>query len=299
MEGAGIRSLLFAPGDSEAKASKALASSADAVILDLEDAVAPEAKSRARQQVRELLDNAPRGDRAVFVRINALDSGLAADDLAATVAGKPWGIMVPKCGSLAEIDRLDHQLDVLEARDGIERGSTRILVIGTETAGSTLDLILARGPVTRRLWGVMWGSEDLAASLGAENNRDADGKLTLPYQMARSHCLYAAATLGVAAVDAVHLDFRDSLALAMETRHAVRDGFTAKAAIHPAQLDVINSTLTPADEQIAWARQVDELLANDAVARLDGRMIDLAHKRIAVRILARAAAIQTRPAGVV
>ena len=290
-QGAGLRSLLFAPGDREDLANKALASQADGIILDLEDAVAPDAKPAARATVRALLDSADRQGKPVFVRINALETGMALADLAAVLGGRPWGIVVPKCHLSRDLPLLGHYLDALETREGLGLGSTRILAIATETALTTLDLAHAGGLDCPRLWGVMWGSEDLAASLGAKTNRGADGAYTFPFQMARAQCLYAAAALGVVAVDAVWTAFRDSDGLQAETAEGLRDGFAAKAAIHPAQCAIINSMMTPAPAEVEWAGQVLELLQDQALAQLDGRMIDLAHKRIAEKIMARAQAL--------
>jgi len=292
MHGDAIRSLLFVPGDSESKALKAFDSQADAIILDLEDAVAPCAKDVARSTTLELLTQAERRGKPVFVRINSFGSGLATADLAAVVRGRPWGIVLPKCGGFHDLERLSNYLDVLEGRDNITEGSTRLLAVATETAQATLNLSRQNRIPLPRLWGLMWGSEDLSATLGAFANRDAVGSYTFPYQFARSQCLYSASSMGIAPVDAVFTDFRDSAGLERETLDAFRDGFSAKAAIHPAQVEVINRVLTADSQQIEWAKQVVALLRDTGVARLDGRMIDLAHKRIADRILGREAALK-------
>jgi citrate lyase subunit beta / citryl-CoA lyase len=293
MDGDSIRSLLFVPGDSQSKALKALASEADALILDLEDAVAPAAKSAARATTRAILENEDRRGKLVFVRINAFSTGLANADLASTVRGNPWGIVLPKCNDFRELEQLSNHLDILENREGIPEGSIKLLAVATETARGTLNLSLECGTPLPRLWGLMWGSEDLSAALGAFANRDATGAYTFPYQFARSQCLFSSSALGIAAVDAVFTNFRDLAGLEGETADALRDGFSAKAAIHPAQVAVINRVLTPDSKQVEWAGQVASLLRDTGVAQLDGRMIDLAHKRIADRILKRAAA---RPA---
>jgi len=289
MLGAGIRSLLFVPGDKEALILKALSSQADAIIIDLEDAVAPDNKQAARAITRQILDGADRKGKAVFVRLNAYDSGLTAADVAAVVGGRPWGVMLPKCEGAGDLVRLSHQLDVIEEREAVDPGATRVMSVATETAAATLALGNPSG--IDRLWGMLWGGEDLAAALDAMRNRDEEGAYTFPFQFARSQCLYAAKALGAVAVDAVYTDFKNSDGLAHETRMGLRDGFAAKAAIHPAQVDIINEVMTPKEDQLEWARQVVSLLQEAAVARLDGRMIDLAHKRIADRLIARATAI--------
>lgn len=288
-----MRSLLFVPGDNEKMIQKALASKADAVIVDLEDAVAPENKVRAREVSNMVLSARDHGKKPVFVRVNAFDTGQTAHDLAAVMGAFPSGIMLPKCGGMDEVVRLAHNLDALEARDGVEIGSTRVLTVATETAGATLKLGSTPPDVTGRLWGMLWGSEDLKATLGSQANRDDAGRYTFPYQFARSQCLYAASALGAVAIDAAYTDFRDPEGLAEETRLGLRDGFAAKAAIHPAQAEIINDILTPTREQLTWAEQVVDALKNRAVARLDGTMVDLAHKRIAERLIARHAAFST------
>jgi len=291
MHGDGIRSLLFAPGDNDKLIGKALSSPADAVILDLEDAVPPERKDMARQMVADALTNVPRAHRSVFVRVNAFDTGSVADDLAIVMRGAPWGIVLPKCHGPTDLAKLDCYLDALEAREDIERGSTKILAIVTETAAATLGLGQWQGFSSPRLWGVMWGSEDLAASLGATGNRNADGRYTFPYQAARSNSLYLAKALGVAAVDAVWTDIRDTEGLEGEAIEGRRDGFSVKAAIHPGQLETINRIFSPTETQIQWAEKVVQILDDRAIAQLDGRMIDLAHKRIAEGLIRRSKAL--------
>ncbi|HEY9536570.1 MAG TPA: CoA ester lyase [Kiloniellaceae bacterium] len=283
-----IRSLLFVPGHDERKIEKALAGEADAVILDLEDAVAEESKARAREVTAAWLEPARASGRAVFVRINGFDTPHALADLVTAVAGAPFGVMLPKCCGLRDVERLSHHLDALEVREGLTQGSTRILPVATETAAATLDLPSFAAAPAPRLWGLLWGGEDLSADLGAARNRDAGGAYTLPYQFARAQCLMAAAAAGAVAVDAVSVDFRDLEALDRETREALADGFTAKAAIHPAQIPVINAALTPDAEQIAWAEAVLAALDGKGAGRLEGRMVDQPHRRSAIRILARA-----------
>lgn len=286
-----IRSLLFVPGDSERKIEKAFASEADAVIIDLEDAVSPENKETARTVTRDMLASADRMGKKVFVRINAFDTGMAATDLAGIVCGKPWGIVLPKCGSSGELEKLSSYLDVLEAREQIKEGSTRLMTVATETAGATLNLSRPYSDAAKRLWGMLWGGEDLSATLGASANREANGEYTFPYQFARTQCLYAANALNVQPIDAVYTDFRNDQGLEAETKMALRDGFTAKAAIHPSQVPIINQVLTPSKGDVEWAENIVDLLKDTGVAKLDGQMIDLAHKRVAERILLRAQAV--------
>lgn len=288
MHGAAIRSLLFVPGDSTRKIEKAFGSAADALILDLEDAVAPDAKPLARQITQEALRTASGVAKPIFVRINALDTDQALPDLSAVIAGAPFGIMLPKCAGIEDIHLLGNYLTALEAHEGLPLGSTRILPVATESATAVLKLGTYTGPRSVRLWGLLWGGEDLSADLGALRNRDATGVYALPYLIARAHCLMAATAASAIAVDAVFTDFQDGETLRRETEEAARDGFSAKAAIHPAQAAIINAAMTPSTDQIAWAKAVTAALEKTGVARLDGKMIDIAHLRAAKRILARA-----------
>ncbi len=165
MDGKAIRTLLFVPGDQEKIIHKALGSAADAVIVDLEDAVGLDRKSQARTITRETLRTANTGKKPVFVCLNAFDTGMTATDLAAVMSAKPSGIVLPKCESTAEIDRLAHYLDILEIREEIEPGRTRILTVATETAKATLSLGRPEAATNDRLWGLLWGGEDLSATV--------------------------------------------------------------------------------------------------------------------------------------
>jgi citrate lyase subunit beta/citryl-CoA lyase len=284
-----MRSLLFVPGDDERKIAKGLASAADALILDLEDSVAQQRKAAARELCAATLAAGAR--MKIFVRINALDTPAALLDLAAVVKASPFGIMLPKCRSGEDARLVSHYLSALEARDGLPAGEIRILPIVTETGGAMFGLGGYDIPPLPRLYGMLWGGEDLAADLGAITNRDEDGRYAKPYLLARSLCLFAAAASAVIAVDAVYTNFRDSAGLKQEAIEALRSGFSAKAAIHPDQIAVINEAFTPSAADIEAARRVIE--AFDAapgagVVAVDGKMLDRPHYRTAQRVLARA-----------
>jgi citrate lyase subunit beta/citryl-CoA lyase len=273
-----MRSLLFVPADSDKKLPKALASAADVVILDLEDSVALADKPKARGLAREVLSS-PRGRAKLFVRVNALSSGLTGADLDAVVAAKPDGLLLPKSESGADVKRL------------VAMARLPVLAIATETAASMFNLG-TYGDCGPELLGLTWGMEDLAAALGAQSNRDAQGRPTAPYELARTLCLIGARAAGVEPVDGVYANFRDLAGLEAQCRDAVRDGFTAKMCIHPDQVDVINRVFTPAPEAIARARRVVEAFAQagDAgVIGLDGEMLDVPHLKAAKALLARVA----------
>lgn len=285
-----MRSLLFVPGDDERKIAKALDSAADALILDLEDAVAPQRKSAAREVCAAALRTA-KTPKAMFVRINGLDTPHALADLAAVVAGKPFGVMLPKSSCGNDVRRLSLYLDALEAREGVEAGSVRILPIVTETAGSMFGLGSYADPAIPRLFGMLWGGEDLAADVGATGNRGDDGRYAPAYELARSLCLFGAASAGVLAIDAVYTNFRDSEGLKAEALQGLRSGFGAKAAIHPAQVGVINEAFTPSRSDVEWAKRVVaafDTAGGAGVAAIDGKMLDRPHLRGARRTLERA-----------
>ncbi len=293
-----MRSLLFVPADSPSKLERGGECTADALILDLEDSVAPAAKSRAREAAAAYLsESAPKQDRPrLYVRINPLGGGLADDDLEAVVAARPDGIMLPKCESGADVGLLDARLAVLEAQAGIPEGTTRILPITTETPGSLFQLGSYAG-ASPRLDGLTWGAEDLSVELGAMANRDANGVFTDPYRLARALCLAGAASAKVPAIDTVYTDFRDLDGLRAECDAAARDGFCAKMAIHPAQLPVINEAFTPSEAMIAEAEAVLAAFGaaeTTGVAGLNGQMLDRPHRLRAERLLARARAAGKR-----
>lgn len=285
-----MRSLLFVPGDDERKIAKALASAADALILDLEDAVAPERKAAARQLCAATLASA-QTSKKLFVRINALETADALADLAAIVGVRPFGIVLPKCREGEDVRLVGHYLSALEARDGVPSGTIVVLPIVTETGAAMLGLGSYANPPIPRLCGMMWGGEDLAADIGALTNREPDGRYSPPYQLARSLCLLAAASASVIAVDAVYTDFRDSTGLNEEAVQALRSGFSAKAAIHPDQIGPINKAFTPSAADLDWAARVIaafEASPGAGVAAIDGKMLDRPHYRTALRVIARA-----------
>ena len=282
-----MRSFLFVPGDSEKKLAKAYQSGADVVILDLEDSVSADRKAQARDLVREAAKDAP---GYVAIRVNALDTGLTEDDLAAVMPSRPSMIVLPKSESGADVAELGARLAVHEAQCGIEDGATRVLAIATETAKAMFGLgtYEAAGP---RLAGLAWGLEDLSAALGASRTRRSDGRITDPFALARTLCLAGAKAAGVHPIDAVFTDFRDPEGLAREAREAAADGFLGKMAIHPAQVAVINEAFTPDADAVAAAKRIVAAFAAEpgaGVVSMDGRMVDRPHLVNAQQLLARA-----------
>ena len=276
-----LRSLLFVPGDRPDRMEKALRAGADALILDLEDSVAPSAKHEARRHVAEFLNS--HGSAKLWVRINPLDGDESDRDLAAILSSHPDGIVLPKAEGGVSVAELARRLT--------ERGNAtaQILAIATETPAAMFQLGTYGG--LKRLAGLTWGAEDLPAAVGAATSREADGRFTPPYELARSLCLFGAAAAGVAPIETVYPAFRDLDGLAAYAARARRDGFTGMMAIHPDQVPAINAAFTPSEAEIAHARAVvaafDGAPGAGAVS-LDGRMIDRPHLVQARLILASA-----------
>jgi citrate lyase subunit beta / citryl-CoA lyase len=289
-----MRSLLFVPADSPAKLAKALGAGADALILDLEDSIAPARKEAARAGAAAFLEQTAslQARPRLIVRVNGLATGLTDADLDAVVPARPDAIMLPKAEGGASVVHLDAKLCVREALGGLPEGMIGIVPIATETAGSLFVAGTYRdaGP---RLAALTWGAEDLATELGAEINRDVEGRFLDPYRLARTLCIAGAAAADVPAVDTVYVDFRNDAGLRRECEEARRDGFTGKMAIHPGQVATINDVFTPAPEAIARAQAIIAAFAatpGAGVVGIDGVMYDRPHLMKAERLLARAKA---------
>ena len=280
------RSWLFTPGDSEKKMHKALASAADIVLIDLEDAVAPENKQLARGMVHDFIAAKPDTRARAWVRINPFDGPHTLSDLAAIMPARPGGIMLPKVYGRADVEKLDHCLSALEVANGIEEGSTPVIVLITETAEAMFHTGDYKG--APRIVALTWGAEDLADSLGASSNRKADGSYSFTYELARSLTVLGAATAGVTAIDTISADFKDLEALRIRAEGVRRDGFGGMLAIHPAQIEVINKAFTPTEAEISDAREIVGIFAaNPGVGAVGykGAMLDRPYLSRAQRLL--------------
>jgi citrate lyase subunit beta/citryl-CoA lyase len=287
-----MRSLLFVPADSEKKLTKALASGADALILDLEDSVAPANRPAARALTAAFIAEARKAERRplLYVRINPLDGTDWEADLAEVMPARPEGIVMPKPNSGEDVDRLSIALSHAESESGRASGETRVLPIVTETPLSVLNLRSYVG-VSARMMGMSWGAEDLGAVVGSLANRDGRGQFTSPYRLVRDLCLITAAAAAVEPIDTVYVNFRDTAGLEAEARDARRDGFTGKMAIHPDQVAPINAIFMPTEAEVDHARAVIAAFDGAAgVASLNGMMLDKPHLKLAEKVLARAMA---------
>lgn len=283
-----LHSLLFVPGDSERKFAKAQSAGADALILDLEDSVAPVKKEEARLIVSQLLnDPAPRPWK-FFVRVNALGTGMAFDDLAAVVKPGLDAILIPKAEGASDLAQISDALDRLEAKAGMAQGTVKIAVVATETATAMFNLG-SYVPAHPRLVAMTWGAEDLAVVIGSTANKDDDGEWTFPYQVVRTQCLIAAAAAGVQSIDTLYSDYTDLVGLEANCNKARRDGFSGRIAIHPDQVSVINFCFTPSEAELAEARMIADAFAAQPDAGtigLNGKMYDIPHLNAARKVLA-------------
>jgi len=285
-----LRSLLFVPADSEKKLAKARAVPADALILDLEDSVAPDNRAKARALVCEFLKE--KSAQSIFVRINPVGSADYKADLAEIAAVA--GLVVPKPDSPDALRALDRALTQIENAHGLAPGGIKLIPIATETPAAVLSLMDYRNPPPR-LAALTWGAEDLSAALGAATNRDADGEFAFTYKMVRSLALIAAKAAGVEAIETVHADMRDAKGLERVARTARRDGFSGMLAIHPDQVEIINAAFTPSPEDVAEAGRIVAVFAGGAgVTSLDGNMLDAPHLKRAENILALAESLKRK-----
>jgi citrate lyase subunit beta / citryl-CoA lyase len=287
-----MRSLLFVPADSARKLDKAMACGADALIVDLEDSIALDGKTRARESaaefLKEVMAKTPRP--YMMVRVNGLQTGLTDADLDAIAPTKPDAIMLPKAEGGASVIHADAKLAVREAIANMPDSHIKILPIATETAASLFVAGTFAG-ASKRLIGLTWGAEDLSAELGAQANRGAEGRFLDPYRLARTLCLAGAAAARVPAIDTVYVDFRNRDVFRRECEEACRDGFTGKMAIHPAQVPIINDVFTPSPTALEHARSVIAAFAASpgaGVVGIGGLMYDRPHLVRAEQLLARA-----------
>jgi citrate lyase subunit beta/citryl-CoA lyase len=292
-----MRSLLFVPADGGSKLDKAFASGADAVIVDLEDSIAPDRKAQARDSAAAFLQKvgmhqaiAQAKRPRLLVRVNGLATGLTDADLDAIVPARPDAILLPKAEGGASVIHAHAKLSAREAMAGLAEGQIKIVAQAIETAVGIFQAGTFHG-ASARLIGLTWGPEDLSAEVGAEANRDAEGRLTDPYRLARSLCLFAAAAAQTTAIETVYVDFRNLEGLKRDTEAARRDGFSGRLAIHPAQVAVINEVFTPTADAIAKARSIVAAFAaapGSGVVAIDGVMYDRPHLVRAQRLLDRA-----------
>jgi citrate lyase beta subunit len=286
------RSMHFVPGGNEKMIQKALTLPADGLILDLEDAVPPPHKVATRAVVRRWLDTLDFGGRERWVRMNPVFSDWAAGDLEATIGGRPHGYLMPKPRTPADVRQVAAMLDRLEERHGVPFGTTRLVLIATETPEGLLN-IKETAAASPRVAAISWGIEDLSAAMGLPRTRDGEGRyLDIP-RYARVMCAVAASAAGVEAIDTVFTDIQDLEGLRRECQEAVWMGFSGKISVHPGQIPVINEVFTPsrveAEEAVALIAAFEEHAQRGAGAfAWKGQMMDMPHLTRARKIADRA-----------
>jgi citrate lyase beta subunit len=281
------RAALFMPGDDLKKITKGAAYGVDAVIMDLEDGVALDHKALARETVARALTSGEVefGHSERLVRLNAPSSGLLAEDLAATFAGRPDGYMIPKVETAQEIAAVSERLAALESRAGVDPGTTGLIAL-VETARGVVNLreITNSDP---RLMALAFGAEDLAASIGATRTPEA-----MEVFYARSAVVIHAAAAGLQALDSPCVQLGDTDALRAEAIRAAQMGYSGKLAIHPAQTAVIVEAFRPSEAELGRARRmIAAYEAHQAVGAgvfvFEGQMVDMPMIRAARRVIAR------------
>lgn len=287
-----LRSFIFVPGNRANMLERARAFNADVVMVDLEDSVPPGEKTTARDMAKEWVPTLRRVGQRVMVRVNSLDTGLTRSELEAIVSPDLYGISLGKVESIWNIRDVDRMLSAIEPLAGVEPGSIKI-VAWAETASALVD---ARdiGAASPRVIALAFGAEDFTNDMGIERS-DTGEEVQVP----RSLVPVAARAANVASLDSPFVLFQDPDALRADAKRARQIGYTGKFAIHPSQLDIINETFSPSQEEIAYARVVMEAWEQaEAEGRgslaMDGRMVDVPVVKRAQNLLAFAEAIEAR-----
>jgi len=290
------RSVHFVPGANERMLTKSLRLPADALVLDLEDAVTPDRKDAARAVVSNWLHDVDFGRQERIVRMNPLDTPWGLADLRATMRSPPDAYLVPKVRTLADIEQIDRVLGALEAEYGHAPGAVKLILVSTETPQGVLNL--PTFTQCRRVTALSWGAEDLSAAIGARRNRDERGDYLDVFKYCRIQTLLCATAGDVQPLDTVYVDIKNVDGLRRECREGAWMGFTGKITIHPDQVPIVNEIFTPSPDEVAEAR---ELIAAFEEAQRDGRMafsfrgqmVDVPHLTRARTIVARAEAATT------
>jgi citrate lyase subunit beta/citryl-CoA lyase len=285
------RSVLYMPGSNARAIEKARTLPVDGVILDLEDAVAPEAKEAARRQVAEAVKAGGFGAREVFVRVNGIDTPWHADDMYAAAQAAPDAILVPKVSSVEQLDRIGQRL--LDMKVDLK---TRVwAMIETPEAIFNINALAARAHDSEtRLAGFVMGTNDLAKETRA---RIVPGRQPMLSWLAR--CLLAAHAHRIDILDGVYNDIGNAEGFAAECAQARDMGFDGKTLIHPNQIDPCNAAFSPAPDEVEQARKTIAAFdlpenRDKGVVQIDGRMVERMHAEMARHTVAIADAIAAR-----
>ena len=278
------RSYLYMPGSNSRALEKARILGADGLIMDLEDSVAPDAKTLAREQITQALDEGGYGQREVLVRTNGLNGPWGADDLAAAAAMKCDGVVLPKVESRQIVLDAISYLDEAGARTDLPIWCMMETPLGILHAE---DIAFAHD----RLGGFILGTSDLAKDLGAEHTLDR-----MPFMASLELCILAGRAAGLAILDGVHLDLEDVAGFRQSCVQGRQLGMDGKTLIHPKTIDTANEVFAPADEEVAWSKRVIDAhaeaeKAGKGVLLIDGKLIENLHVEQAKRLVSMADAI--------
>jgi citrate lyase beta subunit len=267
------RSFLYVPGSEERKLAKAPTLGADAVILDLEDSVAPERKAEARERISSLLRGYPDPAIEWLIRLNALTSPHFAADLACGVAARPDGLIIPKVDDPGTLRVVDERLSAAEREAGQPAGSVKLFAM-IESARAVLNAY-AIASATPRLQGLVLGHVDLLRDLGLTPGPAGQGTV----HHARCHLVLAARAAGVDVVDAIYLNIQDHDGLRDESLQAARLGFVGKQVIHPGQIPIVHLAFTPSAERVERAERILEVwrqaqAEGKGVVAMDGMLLE-------------------------
>jgi len=285
------RSFHFVPGGNEKMIAKALTLPADALILDLEDAVTVEKKAEARGVVLRWLQTLDFGPRERWVRMNPLATGFGEADLEGTIQGRPNGYVVPKPRNAADVRGVSAILDRLEEKHGVPVGSTKLVLIATETPEGLLNIaeVVRASP---RIVAGSWGVEDLGAAMGLARTRDVTGNFLDIPRYARVMTALAAAAAEIEAIDTVFTDIPNVEGLRRECQEAATMGFTGKISIHPSQIPVINEAFTPSRQEVQEAQELiaafeEHRRKGSGAFAFRGQMVDAPHLNRAEKVIER------------
>lgn len=279
-----LRSLIFVPGNRPNMLERALSFNADIIMVDLEDSVPPAEKVNARHLAREWAPRLRSAGRRVMVRVNSLDTGLTRDELAAVVGPELHGISIGKVESTWDLQEVDRILTPLENSSGLEPGGIKV-VPWIENARAVMN-VQSIAAASHRIIAIAFGAEDYTNDMGVQRTDNGD-EVYVP----RATVAIAARAAGIASLDSPYVAFRNPEGLRQDAQVARQLGYSGKFAIHPSQIDIINETFSPREEDVAYARQVVEAWEQaEASGRgsldLDGKMVDVPVVKRAQNLLA-------------
>ena len=282
------RAAHFVPGANEKMLNKSLETAADALILDLEDAVTPENKDSARVTVSDWLEHVDFGRQERVVRVNPLGSPWFERDVEETMGHPPDSYLIPKVNNANEVAEIDATIREHERSFGHTEGAVKLLILGTETPQGFLNIgDLAANP---RVDALTWGAEDLSAAIGSRANRNPDGSYLPIFEHARVMCLLAATAWDKQPLDTVFVDFNDPSGLRSECLESANMGYTGKITIHPNQIEIVNDCFTPSPAEVSEAKELLDLFAAKEAEGVmafsfKGQMVDVPHLTRAKKIV--------------